>query len=445
MAALPLSSEDLPTAPPAVASPHLLCRVELAQDPELDTMFDEILGYSNLPGQSRQEAYGADLEFGLQASAGDSGPAVQPEATDVAEAAEAAEAANLEGARPEDATTNAQTEWRSSAESFGPVVDPGGEVQESRDNWRFKCYFRLFLTLSVLMSLCWFVYFFYIVYPAVRTPRMNMAQQQRWNNDPCRYSDDQLRQNALMLFVYFSMFAIARVPIFLTRVALVVERVQEGHCGTATAYIVHFLLHGPLYIFVIGSVLFCVQLLMGPSCTGGNTGLYVTLRRYGFSCVCLGLTCCAFAFFHWLVLLQARSVQLQAARVAPPGAIHKLRTCKFDPELFGDEEGKLYASVCPICLSDFEPEDAIKVPHCGHAFHESCLSNWLMKERTCAMCRQDVTKDPAAPVAPESVGASALASSLRSSGNVLSQFTSNLVLVRLPGATSAPSSSPPSA
>jgi hypothetical protein len=32
------------------------------------------------------------------------------------------------------------------------------------------------------------------------------------------------------------------------------------------------------------------------------------------------------------------------------------------------------------------------VPFCGHAFHRECLGHWLRSHRTCALCRQDVTR-----------------------------------------------------
>lgn len=48
--------------------------------------------------------------------------------------------------------------------------------------------------------------------------------------------------------------------------------------------------------------------------------------------------------------------------------------------------------VCPIC------HDSIKEPamlHCKHIFCEECVSTWFDRERTCPMCRAQITEDPA--------------------------------------------------
>jgi len=48
--------------------------------------------------------------------------------------------------------------------------------------------------------------------------------------------------------------------------------------------------------------------------------------------------------------------------------------------------------LCPIC------HDPIKEPamlHCKHIFCEECVATWFDRERTCPMCRAQVTEDPA--------------------------------------------------
>lgn len=44
---------------------------------------------------------------------------------------------------------------------------------------------------------------------------------------------------------------------------------------------------------------------------------------------------------------------------------------------------------CPICLSEFEAEEAVKViiPFCKHVFHFECIERWLSSQDTCPVCR----------------------------------------------------------
>ncbi len=44
---------------------------------------------------------------------------------------------------------------------------------------------------------------------------------------------------------------------------------------------------------------------------------------------------------------------------------------------------------CGVCLAQFKEADKGAVsPSCGHAFHEVCLRKWLVRSRTCPMCRE---------------------------------------------------------
>jgi len=99
---------------------------------------------------------------------------------------------------------------------------------------------------------------------------------------------------------------------------------------------------------------------------------------------------------------EARRQNEKLRRRAPPGFIARIPTVPYDPELFGTEDGRRYHGECCICLGEFGAEDEIKVPHCGHAFHKDCLRRWLRKERTCALCRRDVTQ--ASEAGAEDVG-----------------------------------------
>lgn len=43
---------------------------------------------------------------------------------------------------------------------------------------------------------------------------------------------------------------------------------------------------------------------------------------------------------------------------------------------------------CGICISQFrEGQHASLNPLCRHVFHENCLRQWLVRSRTCPLCR----------------------------------------------------------
>ena len=45
---------------------------------------------------------------------------------------------------------------------------------------------------------------------------------------------------------------------------------------------------------------------------------------------------------------------------------------------------------CAICYNDYKRKEKLKVLKCGHAFHECCIKEWLMKKKTCPMCNKEV-------------------------------------------------------
>lgn len=42
---------------------------------------------------------------------------------------------------------------------------------------------------------------------------------------------------------------------------------------------------------------------------------------------------------------------------------------------------------CPVCLDVFQPQDAITLVTCGHAFHWKCVEPWLERSSRCPCCR----------------------------------------------------------
>ncbi|EDO16672.1 hypothetical protein Kpol_1052p19 [Vanderwaltozyma polyspora DSM 70294] len=48
-------------------------------------------------------------------------------------------------------------------------------------------------------------------------------------------------------------------------------------------------------------------------------------------------------------------------------------------------------SICCCTYADDKYPLISKLPHCGHNFDYECLSIWLSKNKTCPMCRDDIT------------------------------------------------------
>ena len=49
-------------------------------------------------------------------------------------------------------------------------------------------------------------------------------------------------------------------------------------------------------------------------------------------------------------------------------------------------------TVCDICLLEFETGEAVAWspnPACNHAYHEECITDWLLRKPTCPSCRQN--------------------------------------------------------
>ena len=48
---------------------------------------------------------------------------------------------------------------------------------------------------------------------------------------------------------------------------------------------------------------------------------------------------------------------------------------------------------CSICQETMnEGETVVKLPGCGHAYHDACVLSWLKKQHTCPLCRNEMPK-----------------------------------------------------
>lgn len=53
--------------------------------------------------------------------------------------------------------------------------------------------------------------------------------------------------------------------------------------------------------------------------------------------------------------------------------------------------------VCSICFFKIKKRSQIKMLECAanHRFHQKCIWKWIVKNNSCPMCRQIVSKYPA--------------------------------------------------
>lgn len=70
------------------------------------------------------------------------------------------------------------------------------------------------------------------------------------------------------------------------------------------------------------------------------------------------------------------------------GCIDRLPTYRF--EHFSAKQST-DQTTCVVCFSQFEGHSLVRVLPCSHAFHIRCVDRWLRKNRTCPMCRWDIT------------------------------------------------------
>merc|ERR550525_821476 len=123
---------------------------------------------------------------------------------------------------------------------------------------------------------------------------------------PCKYNDNQLRYNAKMLFVYFAWFVFARISPFVPCVASRAARIQARTHGFCRAYCVHLLLRdGPLYIFVLGSLLFWFHLMQSPVCEERSPEFYRAMKLYAIYSNIVSVFCLILAHWHNKLLADA--------------------------------------------------------------------------------------------------------------------------------------------
>jgi len=216
-------------------------------------------------------------------------------------------------------------------------------------------------------------------------------------HSPCARCDQQMVFLCRMIVGMFFIFTVVRTLLHSDHcLGRFREQHEEGLLGPFRLIVFLLTVHGALYVFWATSALLVVQSsVYSRQCGPWNPELYSLCLRFSLLSCLVGNLCVFLVFWRGKLLRAAGAIESgrvkPRARRAAPGAIEKIAAVSYDPSLFGDEDGRRYAAECPICLCAWELEDDIRVPKCGHAYHKECLGKWLQTDRTCALCRQDVT------------------------------------------------------
>jgi hypothetical protein len=129
-----------------------------------------------------------------------------------------------------------------------------------------------------------------------------------------------------------------------------------------------------------------------PSCTGAAPMLLMSVTVY--STFNISVT----VFFVVNVIGLRRVLQViyrnglvSTSQAAPAGTLEK-STEPVDASTI--EKHVQENPCCPICMEDYaacDAKDVLRVKDCGHIYHRQCLKNWMNVNRTCPLCRLDLT------------------------------------------------------
>jgi hypothetical protein len=64
--------------------------------------------------------------------------------------------------------------------------------------------------------------------------------------------------------------------------------------------------------------------------------------------------------------------------------------CKLAKSIAGEKaEGE--ERLCSICYDDIKCGEEFNTLPCKHHFHSHCIKEWLIKEKICPLCKQEIT------------------------------------------------------
>lgn len=84
----------------------------------------------------------------------------------------------------------------------------------------------------------------------------------------------------------------------------------------------------------------------------------------------------------------------EATLASYPKLLYSQLVKQLDDDDDDEENGSTASnnSCCSICLGDYKERDLLLLlPHCGHLFHVKCITQWLLVNLTCPICRSSPT------------------------------------------------------
>lgn len=99
--------------------------------------------------------------------------------------------------------------------------------------------------------------------------------------------------------------------------------------------------------------------------------------RLCFPCILIMLICCCMPCI-------APFLDTVSMKGAEKKEIKKLPTKKYEPMADNPDDQ------CSVCLENFEAGEEVRTLPCGHYFHDHCIDEWLVLNRTCPLCRKDI-------------------------------------------------------
>lgn len=61
--------------------------------------------------------------------------------------------------------------------------------------------------------------------------------------------------------------------------------------------------------------------------------------------------------------------------------------------LFSELVGIELDKDCGICLQEYDPNDKVRKLKCNHYFHDGCITEWLITNKVCPLCRNPIDHD----------------------------------------------------
>jgi hypothetical protein len=132
--------------------------------------------------------------------------------------------------------------------------------------------------------------------------------------------------------------------------------------------------------------------------------LHFRVSNFIFFAFIIGYIITAILFFLMVLLMiglfcwdRRRRQQILAANRVVLNNLGKMTrqewTAKHTPEQIERERARSLDNCC-ICYSPIGDESFLaEIPVCNHIFHHSCVMEWLQKNPTCPICRENVVKN----------------------------------------------------